>query len=51
MWSGQAVVCMWLGGCGGYWYEGRGYVGRGVAVHPYYITVHPYLFCGIKVKK
>jgi hypothetical protein len=34
-----------------YWYEGRGYVGRGVAVHPYYITVHPYLFCGIKVKK
>jgi len=24
MWSGRAVVCMWLGGCVGYWYEGRG---------------------------
>jgi hypothetical protein len=24
---------------------------RGFAVHPYYIAVHPYLFCDIKVKK
>jgi hypothetical protein len=37
-------------GCLGYWYEGRGR-DRGFAVHPYYIAVHPYLFCDIKVKK
>jgi hypothetical protein len=46
MWSGQAVLCMWLGDVVGYGLERER---RVFAVHPYYIAVHPYLFCGIKV--